>query len=127
MIGENTKPELAKLDRLQEEFEQAIKTYREHLRADRIDLLREDDKVWKEKEKAWRDQLEKVYPSCFPIRQKETVEMTTRENRDQLQDKLETLTVEFTSEPEVLEEPDDLAEAFTAAENGGIRLLMKTG
>ena len=116
MTGENTKPELAKLDKLQEEFEQAMKTYREHLRTDRIDLLREDDRVWKEKEKAWRDQLEKVYPNCFPIRQKETVEMTTRENRNQLQDKLETLAVEFTSEPEVLEEPDDLAEAFTAAE-----------
>ena len=113
MVSESVKAELDKLDKLQEEFEQTMKTYREHLHADRIDLLREDDKVWKEKEKAWRDQLEKVYPNCFPIRQKETVEMTTRENRDQLQDKLETLAVEFTSEPE---EPDDLEDDFTAAE-----------
>lgn len=58
MMGENSKVEL--VDKLREEFEQAIKTYREHLHADRIDLLKEDDKVWKEKEKAWREQLNKV-------------------------------------------------------------------
>lgn len=80
MTGENSKAELDKLDKLQEEFEQAMKTYHEHLRADRIDLLREDDKVWKEKEKAWREQFEKVYPSC-----RKAAEIT---ENDQLQDKL---------------------------------------
>ena len=111
MTGENSKAELDKLDKLQEEFEQAMKTYHEHLRADRIDLLREDDKVWKEKEKAWREQFEKVYPSC-----RKAAEIT---ENDQLQDKLETMAVEFTcepGEPEVPEEPDDLAEAFNASE-----------
>lgn len=102
MTGENSKAELDKLDKLQEEFEQAMKTYHEHLRADRIDLLREDDKVWKEKEKAWREQFEKVYPSC-----RKAAEIT---ENDQLQDKLETMAVEFTCEP------DDLAEAFNASE-----------
>ena len=92
MMGENSKVEL--VDKLREEFEQAIKTYREHLHADRIDLLKEDDKVWKEKEKAWREQLEKVYPSYH-----KATEIT--ENSDQLQDKLETMAVEFTCEPEV--------------------------
>ena len=108
MTGENSKAELDKLDKLQEEFEQAMKTYHEHLHADRIDLLREDDKVWKEKEKAWREQFEKVYPSC-----RKAAEIT---ENDQLQDKLETMAVEFTCEPEVPEEPDDLAEAFNASE-----------
>lgn len=107
MMGENSKVEL--VDKLREEFEQAIKTYREHLHADRIDLLKEDDKVWKEKEKAWREQLEKVYPSCH-----KATEIT--ENSDQLQDKLETMAVEFTCEPEVPDEPDDLVEACSAAE-----------
>lgn len=107
MMGENSKVEL--VDKLREEFEQAIKTYREHLHADRIDLLKEDDKVWKEKEKAWREQLEKVYPSYH-----KATEIT--ENSDQLQDKLETMAVEFMCEPEVPEEPDDLENDFNAAE-----------
>ena len=107
MMGENSKVEL--VDKLREEFEQAIKTYREHLHADRIDLLKEDDKVWKEKEKAWREQLEKVYPSYH-----KATEIT--ENSDQLHDKLETMAVEFTCEPEVPEEPDDLENDFNAAE-----------
>ncbi len=115
MVSESVKAELDKLDKLQEEFEHAMEVYQAHVRANRFDLLREDDKAWKAAEKAWQEQIKKVYPNCI-FGYDKVAETATHENRNQLQDKLETLAVEFTAEPETLEEPDDLAEAFSASE-----------
>lgn len=115
MVSESVKAELNKLDKLQEEFEYAMEVYQAHVRANRFDLLREDDKAWKAAEKAWQEQIKKVYPNCIFGHDK-IAEMATHENRDKLQDKLETLATEFTSEPETLEKTDDLTEALDASE-----------
>lgn len=117
MVSESVKAELDKLDKLQEEFERTMEVYQAHVRTNRFDLLREDNKAWKAAEKAWQEQIKKVYPNCI-FGYDKVAETVTHQNRNQLQDKLETLTAEFTSEPEleVLEEPDDLENDFTAAE-----------
>lgn len=124
MVSESVKAELDKLDKLQKEFEHAMEVYQAHVRANRFDLLREDDKAWKAAEKAWQEQIKKVYPNCIFGHDK-IAETAAHENRDQLQNELGMLADEFRSELELdefrrelegLEEPDDLADDFTAAE-----------
>lgn len=105
MTREAFEIELDKLDLLHQKYTEAYETLLAHVRSGKLDFLKEDDKTYKEAEAAWHTQLKKVYP-----------DQQEYEDRDQIQDKLENLAVEFTCEPEVPEEPDDLAEAFNASE-----------
>ena len=96
MTREAFKIELNKLDLLHKKYTEAYETLLEHVRSGKLDFLKEDDKTYKEAEAAWHTQLKKVYP-----------DQQEYEDCDQIQDRLETMAVEFTCEPEVPEEPDD--------------------
>lgn len=105
MTREAFEIELNKLDLLHQKYTEAYETLLAHVRSGELNFLEWDDKTYKAAEAAWHTQLKKVYP-----------DQCEYEDCDQIQDRLETMAVEFTCEQEVPDEPDDLVEAFSAAE-----------
>lgn len=111
MIKENLKAELEKLDELQKQYQNVIANYREHIKADRVDLLAEDDEAYKKAEEAWRAQFNKIYEDALPGVKAETTDTAAHANREQLSAELGK-TAEIKNEPETTaEEPKEEAPA----------------
>ena len=89
MTREAFEIELNKLDLLHQKYTEAYETLLAHVRSGELNFLEWDDKTYKAAEAAWHTQLKKVYPDQCEC-----------EDCDQIQDRLETMAVEFTRSEE---------------------------